>query len=443
MEANHITEFQNYLASLSAVQSAVLNHRILESKAKTLDEIAQEFDLSKERVRQVEEEMTHQIESLLYFDPHGLRHRWHVKPYPVLRVAVVEAFLRANLPPISDRAMPFLVRRFTSVLGYREEKGQLLSYEFLEFANQIKKKCRAYADDVSIIPKQVLLNQMPNSLWREQWWSVLNQSRIHAIHDSIALLKGSGPKVKAALYKLKRPATADEISELSGISNKNTRACLARINSIVRVTKYLWAIDEWGYPVYEGIVEEVKKRIKRDGGSTNIDALLSELHRFYDVKKGSIEIFLNTSQFIKKDGEVSVRSLDELELSPLDEIVDGRDENGKPYWQFKVIERYFKGYSVPCVPPEIALALGCKPNDRTELEVRNAPGCRNLSLQWMLSSTTQAWIGRVSEALTHIGAEADQVVRITILGNNAVTLNVEKEAADNETTEADFSDPLV
>ena len=60
----------------------------------------------------------------------------------------------------------------------------------------------------------------------------------------------------------------------------------------------------------------------------------------------------------------------------LNDVIDGRDAAGNPYWTFVVKDRYFDGYSLTNLPRELAKALGCQPNDETHIRVAGLPGRR-------------------------------------------------------------------
>ena len=89
----------------------------------------------------------------------------------------------------------------------------------------------------------------------------------------------------------------------------------------------------------------------------------------------SVRAYMQTPKFVIRDGWVSLANTSSIQLRDLDDVIDGRDHGGAPYWTFAVEDRFFDGYSVTGVPPEFAKALGCAPDAGERVRIDNLPGC--------------------------------------------------------------------
>ena len=178
---------------------------------------------------------------------------------------------------------------------------------------------------------------------------------------------------------------------------------------------------------YEGIPAEIIQRIDEDGGATTLARLLDELPRLFGVSESSVRTYVNTAQFVVQDGYVSVADESSIILRDLNDVIDGRDASGAPYWTFVVEDRYFDGYSLVNFPPELARELGCEPNGDTRARVAQPPGCDELSVIWRLSSATGASLGYLAEPLRRLAASGGDRIRVVIKGSEVVELHRDSE----------------
>ena len=108
--------------------------------------------------------------------------------------------------------------------------------------------------------------------------------------------------------------------------------------------------------------------------------------------------------------------------------------DGRPYWRFRVESRYFDGYSVGGLPPEIAKALGCEPDGRKRVSISEPAGCEPISANWPLASNAGANVGYLSEPLRRLGARSGQYALLVIDGPDSVSIELEALDADKEDT---------
>ena len=185
------------------------------------------------------------------------------------------------------------------------------------------------------------------------------------------------------------------------------------------------------------------QRIEEDGGATSLARLVEELPRLFDVSESSVRTYAGTPQFVLRDGYVSLADPSTLSFRDLDDVIDGRDEtDGSPYWSFIVDDRYFAGYSVLGLPPELARELGCEPNTSIRVPLKAPTGCRDLSINWRLASSTGATLGYLADPLRRLQVEAGDVVRL-VLAADGVRLDREWPAKPTATVGSTHADELL
>ena len=274
------------------------------------------------------------------------------------------------------------------------------------FSRQVAER----ADEVGLVDEEALRTSLPDDTWHRLFELLAERCGLVRVSDWLAIRATKKARAKAAILRIGRLATLDEISAESGLPRAHLGGLLSGIPGIARASKTKWGIDDWVDDEYEGIAEEIKQRIEEDGGSTTLARLVTELPELFEVKETSVRALVATKQFIEQDGRVRLAKESEVTLRDLYEVVDGVTEEGWPYWSFRVHGSYFDGYSLPGVPPEIAHALGCPKNGRIRATVIQPGGCRRLSVNWQLTSVSGASVGYISTALNRLGvAEGDRV----------------------------------
>ena len=193
---------------------------------------------------------------------------------------------------------------------------------------------------------------------------------------------------------------------MCGFGEDRVGSHLSVIPSVGKADKQRWGLREWIDDEYAGIVGEIVQRIEEDGGVTTTKRLLTELPGKFGVTASSVRTYINTPRFVVRNGWVSLAGKSTVRLRELDDVIDGRDHCGAPYWTFPVEARFFDGYSATGVPPEFAKALGCDPDGRERLRIENLPGSPEISLAWSLASTTGRLFGASCRAAQASGPQA-------------------------------------
>ena len=317
-------------------------------------------------------------------------------------------------------------------LGYTCDDGICLDEAASDVVEGLKESARRIADGSGLIDERELRDDLSESTWHQHWPVLLAQCGLLRLSGQLALRDTAKARARAALISIGRPATKEEVARQSGLAPARVGAHLSAMDGVVRADKNRWGFVEWIDDEYEGITAEIVQRIEEDRGATRLERLLEELPRMFGVSEGSVRSYVATPKFSLADGYVSLADSSSITLRPLAQVVHGYMSNGRPYWRFRVEDRFFDGYSVDGLPPEIAKALGCEPDGRTRLSISTPIGCKPISVNWPLASTTGANVGYLSEPLSRLDARSGQFVRLIIDSPDGVSMELEAPDADGE-----------
>ena len=420
--------------SMSRAERLILDQRLLSPSRQPLQQLGDQLGITRERVRQIEQRLTGTINSNIG---------------PQLRV--ITALARRQLDPViaagdlddriaelfanhDDRQAEELAGRLLKdQLEYSCEKAICLNGEAMSVVKDLREAATSLADEVGLIDETKLRAQLPGEEWNQHWPALFARCKFHLLTGRPALRDTAKARVKAALLSIGQPATHEEIAQLCGIDPNKISSQLSVISGVTRADKHRWGLVEWIDDEYEGISAEIIQRIGEDGGATKFDRLLDELPRLFGVREDSVRAYLNTPQFVVRAGYVSVADESSVILRNLNDVIDGRDAGGAPYWTFVVKDLYFDGYSLVNFPPELAQELGCEPNGTTRVRVTHPPGCDELSVSWRLSSITGASLGHLAEPLRRLAASGGDRVHLVIKAPDLVELHrdIAAEPSDN------------
>ena len=411
-----VGKLQSVLDGLSPREYMIVVQRMVSRE--TFEDIGKRINLTRERVRQISDLAKQEIMEAVDPELNIMACFINKQLEPILsesdyREAVSNSFLVTSAnDETRDIAQYLLEKR----LRYRKMNDFYLKKPtaYNEF-KVFKEAAKLESDDVGIIDIDSLAEKYLDNGLEKHLSQILTLCNFEKIMGHLVLRDTKKARAKIALMKIGRSATKEEIAKLSGLEPNRVGGHLSNIESVVRADKTRWGLAEWVDDVYEGIPAEIVQRINEDGGATKINRLLSEIPSLFGVSQTSVRAYIGTSQFIVRDGYVSLADPSSIELRNFDDVVSGREEgSGWPYWNFRVEDSYLNGYSLLGVPPEIALKLGCEPDNKIIVPIDFPSGHRGLSINWRLSSLTGASIGYLSAPLKEMGAKAGDMIRLII-----------------------------
>ena len=437
-----LMRLKSQLEQLTPRQSVVIEHRVLTTPPKTLVEVATRIGVTRERIRQIQANVERRIRKAFGNELRIVAGAVKEQLGHVAKESAVNRLIDELLPNDPDctaeRVKVLFRQALINKMGLTLDQGVYLDKRGLEELEEIRESTHRLADDVGLVDEQQIVASLPNEKWQQFWPWVRERIGLCNLYGALGLRNSAKARAKAALLSIGRPATRQEIGSVCGIEDGRVGAYLSNVPSVVRTDKERWGLREWIDDEYNGIVGEIIQRIKENGGTTTTEFLLKELPSKFDVSPRSVRVYMQTPKFVIRDGWISIASTSSVQLRDLDDVIDGRDDTGAPYWIFPVEARYFDGYSVVGVPPEFAKALGCTPDAGERVQIENLPDCRDLSINWRLASNTGASLGYLAEPLKILGLEPGQRARVTIKAPRLVELSAEDgNAEEAETSEAD------
>ena len=412
--------FRELLETCSEQETQIVEYRLSSVPPKTLQETGDALGITRERVRQVQVRIESKIQK---------RNSGHID--------AMAKFLGSQLPKVLNEEgldqrllaifhhdaskAGFLARsRLKSALSYKKRGSILLNHEAEELLCAMEDRAREEADDVGLVDEKVLESCLPSEDWVPCFPILIACMTLKCISGQLCLRDTAKSRVKSALLQIGRPATRDEISVKCGLSPTQVGGAISNIPSIVRADLKRWGLRDWIEDEYDGITGEILQRIEENGGVASARSLMREIPEKFGVSESSVRAYLGTAQFDVYQDEVRVAANPVFDLLPLREVVSGIDSDGCPYWNFRVEDRYFEGYSLSAVPYEIAKALGCVAGESIRVQVRSPMNCRSLSVSWKLASSTKASIGYVSDALRKLGATSGEMISLVIRRDGSV-----------------------
>ena len=224
-------------------------------------------------------------------------------------------------------------------------------------------------------------------------------------HGSIA------DKAEAVLSLLARPATVDEIRShfFEDRAVTSIRNAIAADDRFVRAGKTTWALALWDVEEYSGISQEIFERIDRDGGETDLTALVEELVSLFGVSEVSVRTYASTPAFVVEQGKVRRRLPGEAvhrsaDLDRASRVY--RPDTGRVVARFEVTAELLRGSGLS-VGVGLARQLGVEPGEQAAFRGEQ----QVVSVSWRATSAAGPQIGSLRTAALALGAiETDQLV---------------------------------
>ena len=424
------------LDSASETERTIIEQRLLSTPPTTLAVLGTQVGVTRERIRQVQVRIERQIRNALGKGVQVIATTLKERFSHVVLKSELEDGIEELLPADKSLATRILRDALINDMDFALDDGLYLDRQAKQEFERIRVLIPQLVDDVGLVDEQRLVSSFPSEEW-EQWWPwVRKHCGLKEFFGAFSIRDSDRARVKAALISIGRSATRKEIAQVCGFGEDRVGSHLSVIPSVGKADKQRWGLREWIDDEYAGIVGEIVQRIEEDGGVTTTKRLLTELPGKFGVTASSVRTYINTPRFVVRNGWVSLAGKSTVRLRELDDVIDGRDHCGAPYWTFPVEARFFDGYSATGVPPEFAKALGCDPDGRERLRIENLPGSPEISLAWSLASTTGASLGRLAEPLRRLDLKPGQRVRVTVRGRCLVELSTDdvdsEEHSDSE-----------
>ena len=395
---------------------AILSGRVAfpgERLSETLEELGKQFDVTRERVRQIEKKLfikllhpSWQRTNSGAFDQ--LASQVHRSDRLVTAAKVLTAGCSNG-----ELVAKLLLRREAD---WARDGDYLIGTRAAGRFASLSDRLAEHADEYLLLAEEDVEEVVGDLFASESARdTVLTERGLIRIFGFWALRDNQQVRIAAALRTIGRPATKAEIGKLAGFPESWGGGALRNLETVVRADRTRWGFEEWVDDVYDGIVGEIEQRIDEHGGSVALSLLIEELKKF-GARESSIRTYANTDRFNLVNGIVSINEAGYRPRPPHQRAgavrVDKTEDGTGGGWGQRVSleDRHFNGFSLK-VGFDLAFANGVRPDDSLLVPVVGHEHCE-ASVIWRLHDIGRsADVGRVSDLLTKLGFKTgDEVV---------------------------------
>lgn len=411
--ARLVEQVGDWLEPLTPRERLIVDRRLAAQDRATLEQLGLELGVTKERVRQLQEGLEERLSQL---GP-GVLRQARLLERAFGGIAEADSFLAAVERCVPGDAASLAVRLARALVvresGYGLEGDRFVHQSFQVALKTAKLTLEQFIDERGFVDEEGLWSAV--DLAEDGRQDLIEVAGLARICGFLMRADTHRYRAYAALASIGRPATRQEIAELLGVEpDAGLGNSLSAEDDIVKVTKDKWGFREWTDRPYEGIAEEIARRVELEGGVVSVKQLMEELPSRYEVSEASVNMYLGTPRFDVRDGEVRLATRVRSHHRSLDNV-DGvvTLPDGTPVLEVKTEERYLSGYSIN-IPPAAAEYLGVQLGGSELVPVASPEGFDQVSVIWRSHSTSGPHIGRTRPVLQHLGLEDGDVFYIEL-----------------------------
>jgi hypothetical protein len=388
---------QRWVSMLDDRAQEIMARRFFADQPQTLDSLAQDLGVTRERVRQIEATARAELSRVLESsDPVG-----------AVNAAVRE--LVGTVLPLADLLglIPALAHRVLAVDqpawrvldrlddAYEIKDGWCASPTVLSAQTETMTRLQEHANRHGVASVDDLyplnLNQPEESAFERlrDWLSYCGFmvesnyvfTRVQSVSDRAA----------AILSVTGSPMSSQEILDRLGVERSlgSLRNAMASDDRFERVDRDKWALPEWGLESYSGVRAVMRQEIARDGGQVPMETLIERVTGRYSVSASSVISYASAPPFETRSGIVRLATGDrDARKSPERTRRLYRNADG---WLYRVMvtKEHLRG-SGSQAPVALAAILGLQHGQVRQLH--SALGTQTIS--WISSQPTFGTIRR-------------------------------------------------
>lgn len=319
-------------------------------QGKTLDELGQSLNVTRERVRQLEKQMRETI----------------AEQVPLQ--TTVEAALAERCRPMTAimqvrRDFPQLGRE---VVGVGITVGQLLSslstkWELSDewviepdLDQRIKTVCQELADPYGVVEAAAVAGELGISVGDLKQRIETGQGYRYLIIDEqiLTMANSHNDRAVAVLSMHGQPLPVDELAALTGTDQTRSLGnALAQDVRTHKVTAKKWALADWGLEEFVAIADWIGKQVD-DAGEVPLAQLLAQCSRL-EVAENSMRAYASSGEFVVESGMVTRGSGDVIISDPIEEAKAVYLRDGQWHLLVEANRGHLRGSGFP-VPRAIA-----------------------------------------------------------------------------------------
>lgn len=381
----------------------------------TLDELAQRFSVTRERIRQIERDLRDHVLDWLKSPaaaPLNAHLSWLTTrlgaAVPADDLAAAVPWHRTELITLAIPAWRF-VR--TLLTGYEQVDGWLVAGG----ADELREKTRQlFADGPRPLEEAVsLVGQLGiREDVAERWLASVPHLRVMEGHV-VPWPRSMGDKAEAVLAVSDGALTPEEIQTRIGedYSIVGLRNQLASDERFIRLDRSKYGLRRWGGDEYLGIREMIIREIERAGGEASVSTVVDNLTSRYDVSESSIRAYAGGPGF-ERTQRGYIRVAGQTQAEPYQPRRDVsmtrrcfRSRDGRWWHRVDVNAEHLRGSGSP-LPTGFAAHLGMAPGG--QLTASTASG------EVMISWHNQPTIGSIRNVLAEYNASEGDHVFLTV-----------------------------
>ncbi|WP_440085550.1 sigma factor-like helix-turn-helix DNA-binding protein [Streptosporangium sp. LJ11] len=356
-------------ATLDERQRAIARDRLYASQRATLDDLAQRFSVTRERIRQIERDLRDHVEAWLAKDDAApliahvswLRGRLG-SAVPADDLAAAVPWHRTELATLGIPSWRF-VR--TLLTGYEQVDGWLVAGG----ADELREKTRQLftdgprpLDEAVTMASQLGIREDV----AERWLIAVPQLRVLENHV-VPWPRSVNDKAEAVLAVAGGPLTPEEIQERIGedYSLVGIRNQLTADDRFLRVDRNKYGLSRWGGEQYLGIREMIVREIERSNGEASVNTIVTNLTGRYDVSESSVRAYAGGPGFERTQrGWIRVAGAEQADYQPRRDVSETRrcfrSRDGRWWHRVDVNAEHLRGSGSP-LPTGFAAHLGMAP----------------------------------------------------------------------------------
>lgn len=301
------------IAAIGDRQLIILERRTWSiGRSSTLQELAQEFGVTRERVRQLELQALEKLENELNRPEHAVVGRaarlladtlGMAAPLDRLRGTWVRPALGGDADELS-RLSALLMLHLTGPYELWEE--WIIRRPAKENVSATARALDALFERGLPLVDEALVQLEQAGVRKESvrdWLGL--QSRVRVLEEYVVPWAGTlADKAEVILRVSGRPLTFDEIADTINeeFSARTLRNYLSTDARFRRLGLRVFGLDEWGGEEYTTISDELAEEIERRGGEARLDDLVQTLTAQFGVSANSVRAYASGPQFERSSG---------------------------------------------------------------------------------------------------------------------------------------------
>lgn len=414
-------------SGLDQRETDILTHRLLRlgSSRKTLDELGQMHDVTRERVRQIETRLLQRLREVLQDDR-----------YRPVRWALfqLEAGLGALAPDsevpicgeVTAEADTFRLLLHVSGYVHDEQAGVIRQSDF----QLPPPEDLPLVDDGPLIDESVLLDQLTVAgvAAAHLDFAVGRVTGVRRLDGALALWpRNIASKGVAVLAVRRRPMTPDEIADVidEDFSRRGFRDRIFNEPRVMRSSRHHVALRSWELPEYGGIVPAMIERLA--SGPMPLSDLAQELASKFAISTASVTMYSVAPVFRTSGGTIELRpENDPFVPGNIPSRVPGlfRHDTDRLAWHVRTDHDILRG-SGRSIPDEIAVFLGGSP----PMSLRLHHAGKDIPVGWAETSNSGPAIGSIRELAESVGATDGDLLRLVFdRADRSISAHVVDEA---------------